>query len=91
MELETEITAFQVAHESDGRIAAATEGDKPRRRRLNTVAVRHPDRLAAQGNKWVVKQRFHFGRTVFPFGGGSHFAAQGLGQGLHPVTDAQDR
>ncbi len=83
--------ALQVAHGGDGAVAAAGQRDKAGRQalRCGRRATSTPAGCRA-GRSGLGTQRLDLGRAVFALGGGGHPPAQGVGQGLHAVADAQD-
>jgi hypothetical protein len=93
MELHAEIFALHIAHRRQRTIARARQSDESLREFGDAVAVRHPhfgDRGKQGRGDPAPTQRFDLGRTIFAPCGGIHLAAEGVGQCLHPVADAED-
>ena len=90
VELHAEVLAAHIAHGGIGTVGGAGQRGEPFRHARDAVAVRHPDRgdLVQHG---AGEQGLDLGGAVLALGGGVHLPAQGMGERLHAVADAEDR
>ena len=91
VELQAIVAARGVGHGGEGAVAALCQGAETRRQFGQLVAVRHPDLEGIAAQQRIPGQRLNNGVTVLTVGRGIDLAAQGVGQGLHPVANAQNR
>jgi hypothetical protein len=96
VELHAEIFAFHVTHRREGTVSAFGERNKSFGQLGHFVAVRHPDFGESIVSKKYLKgdlapnQKFDFCMTIFAFCRWIHLAAEGVGEGLHPIANAED-